>query len=319
MKKKIQTIVATAAVITATVLLNTPTSVSAAWPEKSIQIVVPYGAGGDTDFNARTYAKYLKPLLGESLAVVNVTGGGGSIGARKVKNAKPNGYTVLFFHDAFLVNTATGVADFSWRDFEMVGLVGKEAGTIISVRADSKWKTIKELIDDSKANPNKITIAGNIGATTYLMAQLLNQQGAAFNIVNHGGSAKRLSALLGGHVDVIQNPYGTIKPYIESGDFRVLATQAPARNAFAPEIPTLKDAGYDVGFQYRYHFLFPKGTPKNIVNRFADAVEKVATTNDDYANDIGKAYFQSPYFVKGAEADNLMEQQEKLVNGVKLK
>lgn len=298
-------------------LLALSTSAQAAWPEKAIQIIVPFGAGGDTDYNARTYAKYLKPLLGTSLAVVNVTGGGGSIGARKAKDAAPDGYTVLFFHDALMVNTATGVADFSWRDFELVAIVGQDAGTTICVQSKSKWKTLKELVTDSAAHPKEISIAGNIGATTYLAAQLLNQQGGSFNIVNHGGAAARVTALLGGHVDVIQNPLGTVKGYIESGDFRPLAVQTQERNPFAPNIPTLKEEGYNIYFQYRYYFLFPKGTPKAIVEKFGAAVEKVVTTKE-YATDISK-FLQTPIFAKGEKAIKLMEEQEALVNSVDLK
>ena len=290
----------------------------AAWPERPIQVVVPFGAGGDTDFNARQYAKYLQPVLGVSLAVVNVEGGGGSIGARKAKDSAPDGNTVLFFHDAMMVNTATKVSDFSWRDFEFAAIAGREAGTVFCVLKSAKWKTLKELMADSKANPNKISIAGNIGATTYLVAQLMNQAGAAFNIVNHGGSAQRLTALLGGHVHVIQNPFGTIKAYVESGEIRALATTAGERNEFAKDIPTVRDEGFDVAFAYNYFFLFPKGTPKDIVEKFTAAVEKVATTNKDYAAEIAKAFFQKPLFKKGAEGMKEMEAQEKLVNSVKL-
>ncbi len=290
-----------------------------AWPKRPIQIVVPFGAGGDTDMNARIFAKYLEPLLGKSLAVVNVAGGGGSIGSRRVKDARPDGYTVLFFQDAMQVNTYSGVADFTWRDFEFCCIAGQETGTFIAVKSDSKWKTIKELVDDSAANPGKITIAGNIGATTSLTAMLLNKAGAAFNIVNHGGSAQRITALLGGHVDVIQNPLVNIKGYVESGEVRILANQAPSRPPLAEEYPTLKESGYPVGFQYRYFFLFPKGTPGEIVDKFADAGEKVVTTDKGYAEDIRKTLVQSPFFARGADAVTLMEQQEEIVKSADLR
>ena len=298
-------------------ILCSPMS-QAAWPERAIQIIVPFGAGGDTDYNARQYAKYLQPILGVSLVVVNVDGGGGSVGARRVKDSAPDGNTVLFFQDALHVNTATKISDFSWRDFEMGAIAAREAGTVICVLKGAKWNTLKELMADSKANPNKISLSGNIGATTYLVAQLLNQAGAAFNIVNHGGSAQRVTALLGGHVDVIQNPFGTIKAYVESGDMKPLATTAEERNSFSPNIPTVRDEGFNVAFQYNYFFLFPKGTPKAIVEKFVAAVEKVATTNQEYAAEISKSFLQKPYFKKGDEAVKVMEATEKLVNSVKL-
>jgi tripartite-type tricarboxylate transporter receptor subunit TctC len=289
------------------------------WPRRPIQVIVPFGAGGDTDMNARIFAKYLDPLLGKPLAVVNVGGGGSSIGSRRVKDARPDGHTVLFFHDAMLVNSASGVADFTYKDFEFSCIAGQETGTFVAVKSDAKWKTIKELVDDSAANPGKITIAGNIGATTYLTAMLLNKVGGAFNIVNHGGSSERITALLGGHVDVIQNPLVNIKSYIENGEVRVLANQADPRPPLAQEYPTLKESGYDVVFQYRYYFLFPKGTPRAIVDKMADAVEKVVTTNPEYAEDIKKTLVQSPFFARGEQAQKLMDAQEATVNSVNLK
>lgn len=288
------------------------------WPKRPIQIVVPFGAGGDTDMNARIFIKYLEPLLGKGLAVVNVSGGGGSIGSRRVKDARPDGYTVLFFHDAMQVNTFSGVADFTWRDFEFSCIAGQETGTFVAVKSDSKWKTIRELVEDSAANPGKITIAGNIGASTYLTAMLLNKAGAAFNIVNHGGSSERITALLGGHVDVIQNPLVNIKSYVENGELRILANQAPERPPLAKDIPTLRESGFPVSFQYRYFFLFPKGTPSAIVEKFADAVEKIVTTNPEYAEDIKKTLVQSPFFARGEAAIKLMEEQEQIVKSVDL-
>ena len=311
-------LLATVAAAAAIVGLSQPAS--AEWPEKPIQVIVPFGAGGDTDFNARLYGKYLKPILGKPMAIVNVTGGGGSIGARKAKDAKPDGYTALFFHDAMLVNSAVGVADFTFRDFELVAIAGREAGHVVCVKGDSKWNSLKELIEDSAAHPKQYSIAGNIGATTYLMAQLLNKAGADLNIVNHGGAATRITALLGGHVSVIQNPIGTVKSYFQSGDMKPLAIPTAEPNPFAPEIPTIRSLGYkDIVFQGKYFFMFPKGTPKAIVDKLASAVEKVATTDKAYAEEIKKAYLQTPYFKKGQAAFDELVAAEKVVNGVDLK
>jgi tripartite-type tricarboxylate transporter receptor subunit TctC len=292
---------------------------AAAWPEKAIQIIAPFRAGGDTDFNARMYAKYLRTELGVPLAVVNIDGGGGTLGSRKVKDSTPDGYTTLFYHSAMLVNTATGMVDYTFRDFEMAGIAGIEPGSIVCVAKNAKWRTLKELMQDSAANPNKISVTGNMGATTYLTALLLNAAGAKFNIVDHGGAAQRITALLGGHVDVITNPFGTVKSYLESGEFRALSTLNEARDPKFSNIPTAKEQGYDVVFQYRYFFLFPKGTPKEIVDKFSAAVEKVATRNAEYAAEIDKAYLQQPFFQKSADALKFLTAQEELIAKVKMK
>lgn len=291
----------------------------AAWPDKPIQIIVPYAAGGDTDFNARVYAKFLQPLLGQPLVVVNVAGAGGSIGGRRVKDAAPDGYTVLMWHEAMLVNSATGLIDFTFHDFEMVAMAAQEPGTMLCVRENAPWKTFKELMADSKAHPKKITFAGNLGGTTYLVAQLLNKAGADFNIVDHGGTAPRITALLGGHVDVIPNPVGSVISYIKKGEFRALATTRTTRHPALPQVPTVMELGYNVHFQYRYFFMFPKGTPKPIVDKMAAAVKKIATTNKAYAAEIEKAYLQQPYFLDAADAIKSLDAMDKVIRSVKLK
>lgn len=271
------------------------------WPNGAVQIVVPFGAGGDTDYNARVLAKYLEPILDTTFPVVNVTGAGGSIGARQVLGAKPDGQTVLFFHSAMLVNTASGIADFSYEDFEMVGIAGREPGSLIVVNNDAPWQTMEELVEATKADPFGIDLTTNTGATTYLVGALLRNAGAEFNFVDVGGSAARLTAVLGGNVDVSQNPLGQVKTYVESGELRALATVAGSRSEALPDVPTLKELGYDVDFQYDYFFLFPKGTPEEIVSKFTAAVEKV-TQDPAYAEEIGSTYFQTPRYLAPAAA-----------------
>jgi tripartite-type tricarboxylate transporter receptor subunit TctC len=285
------------------------------WPERPIQIVVPFNPGGDTDFNARLFAAHLEPELGVALPVINVDGAGGSIGARQVLTAEPDGHTVLFFHAAMLVNTASGIADFSFRDFEMAGIAGREPGGLIVVKADAEWQTMEELMQASAANPGSIDLTTNIGATTYLVGSLLNNAGGNFNFVDVGGSADRLTAVLGGNVDVSQNPVGQAKPYIESGDLRALAITAAERSPALPDVPTLIEQGYDVEFQYDYFFLFPKGTDATIVEEFTQAVAKVVES-EEYAEEIRSTYFQEPRYLPPEEAIARLTEVEETVNSV---
>ena len=131
------------------------------WPTKSINMIVPMGAGGDTDFNARTYAKYLEDVLGETVVVTNITGNGGALGSEEVKNASPDGYTCLFYHTCLNINQATGIADYGSEAFETVAVVGKSSGEAVVVRADAPYDTMEELIAYSQANPQTVKIAAN--------------------------------------------------------------------------------------------------------------------------------------------------------------
>ncbi|MGE4284369.1 MAG: tripartite tricarboxylate transporter substrate binding protein [Clostridia bacterium] len=272
------------------------------WPKKPIQVIVPFKAGGDTDFNARTYAKYLEEKLGQPVIIVNVDGNGGTLGSKKAKDAAPDGYTVLFYHAAMFINEATEMAKYGFKDFEMAGVAAMNPGDIITVDKSSKYQTLKDLVEDSKANPGKISITANTGATTYLTALMLKEAGAELNIVDLGGASDRIAGLKGGHVNVITNPYGTVKQYFENGDFRPLAVITEKRNSKFDTIPTALEQGYDVVQPIPYFFLFPKGTPKEIVDKFSTAVGDIAQNNKEYAEAIDKAYNQTPFFLNPEES-----------------
>lgn len=272
------------------------------WPDGPIQVVVPFGAGGDTDFNARVLSKYLEPKLGVSMPVVNITGAGGTIAARQVMGAEPDGQTVLFFNTSFLASTASQMVDFGFDDFEMVAIVAEEPGTVISVPADAPYSTMEELVAATQADPGSIDLTANTGATTYLVGQQLNNAGAEFNFVDVGGAAGRLTAILGGNVDVSQNPVGQVLPYAENGELKVLATLARERSDAMPDVPTLRELGYDIDLQLEYFYLFPEGTPQEAIDRFANALEEVVTQNEAYAEEIYEAYYQKPHFLDAEAA-----------------
>jgi tripartite-type tricarboxylate transporter receptor subunit TctC len=267
---------------------------AADWPKKTIQLVVPFKAGGDSDFNARTYAKYLEKELGVSVVVVNIEGGGGSIGATQAKESANDGYTIFLGDVALALNEAAGLIDFGYESFEVVGVVGKAAGEFLTVRADMPVNTVQELIDLTKKEPNKYKLAANTGATTHYAASVLRQLGTQFNVVNSGSSAERVAALKGGHIDAMFNSMGTIKAFIESGEFKALGNAASERAKAYPDIPTLKEQGIELSYDINYNMLLPKGTDKSIAIKINEACQNVAK-NPAYAEDIFKAYGQAPY------------------------
>ena len=116
------------------------------WPTKPIQMIVPFDAGGDTDFNARQYAKYLEEELGQPVAVSNVVGNSGMLAAKEVYDADADGYTILFTHSSINVNTAAGTSDIGIEDFEMVRVCGRPAVEAIAVRSDSPYETLDDLV-----------------------------------------------------------------------------------------------------------------------------------------------------------------------------
>lgn len=287
------------------------------WPKKAIQIIVPYNPGGDTDFNARTYAKHLEKELGQPVVVINVAGVGGTLGSRKAKDAAPDGYTVLFYHTAMIVNQVTEMVPYGIEDFELSCIAAMSPGNVIAVNAKSPWKTLKELVEDSIRRPGEIKFAADMGGTTYVMAMQFLDAGAQFNVVDAGSSTARNAALKGKQINVVPNPYGPTKPFLQSGDFRALGTTNEKRHPRFPEIPTCQEQGYDVALEICYFFAFPKGTPSSIVEKFSSAVQKIATTNQEYAQDIAKAYDQVPFYLGRVEGAALLAKQKAVIEKYK--
>ncbi|MGE5631037.1 MAG: tripartite tricarboxylate transporter substrate binding protein [Caulobacteraceae bacterium] len=288
---------------------------AANWPDKKpLQIIVPFKAGGDTDFHARTYAKYLEPILGTSVVVVNVDGANGSAGSIQVRDSKPDGYTALFFHDSMLMNKVVGVSDFAHEAFDVAATGIMDNSYILAVNAKSPYKTLADLINAAKANPGKLNYASSVGGYTYYVGRELEElTGADFNIVDAGGGTDRNAALLAGKIDTNVNPYGIMKPYIDSGDFRVLAVFSENRSKLFPDVPTAKEQGYNLIAHRAYFLSFPKGTDPKIIEKVSNAMEQVSKM-PEYANDIAKAYSVEPAYMNTADTkaylDNAMKEFE---------
>jgi tripartite-type tricarboxylate transporter receptor subunit TctC len=277
-----------------------------AWPNRTVQIVVPYAAGGDTDFNARVLAEKLSAKSGGSFVVVNMGGNGGATGSRFVKDAAPDGNTILFHHTGFIINELSGATDYGLEAFELVGIVGRSAGNIITVNSKYGFKTLGDLIEYTKKNPGQLKFAANTGATTHATALVLRSYGAQFNIVDAGASSERISALIGGHVDVIVNPYGNVKDYFATGELTGLALDSDVQPKTL-DIPIGSKQGYDIGFPFYYIMAFPKGTDQAIVQKSGSLLADIIGTDKDYADKILQSYLQEPFFADSAKGAELMK------------
>lgn len=282
------------------------------YPTKAINLVVPWSAGGDTDFHARTLGQYLEKELGVAVNVVNTTGGGGSVASTEVKDTKADGYTLLAFDSAIALNQASGVTDFGAEAFDAVAVIGKSCGEFLVTRGDAPYNTITEMIEYTKANPGEVIMATNTGATSYFAATKLAEQGAELNIVNSGSSSERVAALLGEQIDLSVNAYGVIGQYIETGDLKILGCLATERSETYADIPTALDQGIDCAYDLIYNILAPKGTDPAIIEKLSNACEKIVTENPDFANDILTAYGEQPYFMNSADATAYLAEESEM-------
>ncbi|MDR1835927.1 MAG: tripartite tricarboxylate transporter substrate binding protein [Fusobacteriaceae bacterium] len=297
---------------------------ASAWPKQAINLVVAFGAGGNSDYNARTMAKYVSKELGQPIVITNVGASGGTVAAAQVKAAKPDGYTVLVHQLSINISAASGMVDFTYADLAPVCVFAKASDEVLAVRTDAPWKTVTDLIEDSQKNPGKYKLTANTGASTQWIAIALQNAGAKLNIVSAGGSGERIPLLLGGHVDVIPIQINMIEDYIKTGKFKVIATVSPQRSSAVPDAPTLIESGVKCSYNYLNTFFMPKGTDPAIVAKFSKAVEKVVNTNADYAKEI-ESFAQKPFYMDteptekhyADELKNLMEISDVLRGGKK--
>lgn len=279
------------------------------YPTKPIQVIVPAGAGGDTDLNCRIVGKYLEKELGQPIVVVNVAGAGGTLGSRKVKESPADGYTALFYHPSMFLNKIMGLVDYGFSDFENAGIEVMDNTNIFVVNASSPYKNLQDIIKAAKANPGKVKFATETGGFTHLqILAFQSETGTQFNIVDVGGAANKTVALLGRQVDMIGISYGIIKDYVTSGKFRVLGVMSDQRNPLISQVPTFKEQGVNISFPKFNFYLFPKGTPQAVVARFSAALAKIAQ-DPALKSELNKVMVD-PVYMAPAQANAFMSEQE---------
>jgi tripartite-type tricarboxylate transporter receptor subunit TctC len=277
------------------------------WPSKPIQIICPWAPGGDTDFNSRVYLEGLSKRLGVDVVIATTTGNGGAVGARKGKDSPNDGYTVFYTSSAILTNELSGAIDFGLEAFEFSCIAAKGPGIVICVSADLGVKNLAELAELTKRRPGELRMAADTGATTHIIALMLKNAGVDANIVDVGPSGERIASLLGGHIDIIANSHGSIKDYVESGEFVALGIATDTAPKYIPDIPTCVSQGFDVVFPSYFLFAFPKGAESAIVGKWAETIGDIAATDGKYAETIKTAFSQEVFFASGREGRDLMD------------
>lgn len=247
------------------------------WPTKPIEVVVGYAPGGGTDMVARAIADVAAKYVGQPLVVNNKPGATGIIGSQYVYSSKPDGYTLVVAGGSETVSVPhfrslpfNPVTDFDPVIRLMVERVG------FYVRTDSPWKTMKDFIADAKQNPEKYSYAtsgvGGLHHATVLVTE--KRTGIKLTHVPHKGGAETLTALAGGHVSVAMASPNEAYALVQGGRVRCLAITALERSPTEPNAPTMRELGYDVYIDNQKGFVYPKGVPQPIRQKFHDAVKK---------------------------------------------
>lgn len=215
------------------------------FPAKDITLIVPWAAGGGTDTIARALVKNAKKYFGVNVNVVNKTGGMGAVGMGAVATAVPDGYTVGVITFQLSTYRLMGLADLSYRDFALIQLLNRSPAAI-SVAADSKFKTLKDLMEYARQNPGVVT-AGHSGAGGgwhLALASIAVREKIKFNFVPFDGAAPTRTAVVGGHIAVATTGIDEMLQLYKAKQVRILAVNDTKRHWLFPDVPTIAEAGY---------------------------------------------------------------------------
>ena len=285
-----------------------------AYPSRPITVINPFPPGGVSDTITRPLDAALEAVLKQSVVLENKTGAAGAVGAQFVAAAKPDGYTLL----THLVSISGFAAvdklfgrqpKFTNADFIPIARIVADPIVMI-INTDLPYKTLKELIEDAKANPNKLIFSssGLYGAShvpTALLAKAAGDIQMRHLPTNGGGPA--VTAVLGGNASFFMSPTSIAIPHIKGGKVRPLAVSSAVRTKSLPDVPTFKEQGYDLEYSFWVGLFAPKGTPDPIIAKLREATNTAAHSKEFLGtlDKLGQelAYMDQPEFAKFWAAD----------------
>ena len=296
-----------------------------AYPSRTITMISPFPPGGVSDTITRPLDAALEVVFKQPVVLENKTGAAGAVGAQFVAAAKPDGYTLL----THIVSISGFAAvdklfgrqpKFTNADFIPIARIVADPIVMI-VNKDLPYKTLKDLVADAKANPDKLiySSSGLYGAShipTVLFAKSAGDLKMRHLPTNGGGPA--VTAVLGGNVNFFMSPTSIALPHIKAGKVRPLAVSSAKRVKVLSDVPTFKEQGYDLEYYFWVGIFAPKGTPAPIVSTLRDGLKKAAHSKAflDTLENLGQelAYMDQPEFAKFWDAD--AKRQEDAINSI---
>lgn len=259
---------------------------AAQYPERPITMIVPFPPGGVTDTVARPIADALGKELGQTVVVENKAGAGGAVGTGEAARAKPDGYTILMMLSSIsILPEADKVlgrkAAYDTTDFKPIARITADP-TVLVVPAKSPWKTVDDFIEAARKSPGKLDYgsSGIYGSMHVPMAMLEKNADIKMTHVPYTGAGPAVAALLGGQVDAISTGPSSILQHIKAGTVRPLAHWGDKPLQALPDVPSLKESGYDVKFVQWSGIFVPKDVPDEIIKQLREAARKVANNPD---------------------------------------
>jgi len=262
------------------------TAQAQSYPNRTITIVVPFPPGGIADITARPFAAVMSRFLGQPVVVENKAGAGGAVGHAYAARARPDGYTLMMALSSIVIipvsDDVNGRAPtYKMSDFTPIALVSADP-TVLMVPADAPWKTLQDLVADAKARPGKISYSSSgIYGTTHTATEMFAQAAGIqlLHVPYNGGGPAMKAALANEVMFTVQSP-GVADPHVRSGKMRLLGSWGSKRIASLPDVPTMKEQGYDAEFYIWCALFAPAGVPPEVAARLRSVSRQVAQEQD---------------------------------------
>ena len=247
----------------------------AAYPERDVKVIIPWSVGGMTDVLTRPIASWLEDYFGVAFVVENKPGGGGVVGSLLIENADNDGYTI---GTTSMSTVSAKYISPVYPDIHNVELISQviTIPATVTVNADSPWKTLEEYVAYAKANRGKMenSNSGNGASAHIYAASFAAEAGIELNHIPYPGYAEGVTALLGGHVDSTNIHLPDLAKHVDAGKLRMLAIASAERHPDYPDVPTLREKGYDIVLGNYSGFVAPKGTSAEQVKALDEAIGK---------------------------------------------
>jgi len=297
----------------ATGLAAAPTFAQQPYPTHPITFINPFPPGGAADVVGRPFAAVLEPIIRQPCVIETKAGAAGQVGAQFAATARPDGYTLLIH-----IVSISGFAEvdklfgrtpkFTRADF--IPIARFTAGPVVLLTNEQQpYRTLKELVDDAKANPDKLVFSssGLYGALHLPTALFMKAAGIKLRHLPTNGGGPAITALLGNNSQVLVSSIAAASGQIKAGKLRALGVFAPTRSPALPDVPTMKEQGYDLEFYLWVGLFAPKGTPEPVIATLRPLVKQVAETEQfkTAMKNIGEevAYLDQPQFAKFWDED----------------
>src|SRR5438477_9190657 len=251
------------------------------YPQRGpIEITVLFPAGSSADVTARMLADGMARELRQRVLVVNRPGAGGAIGYKHVAAQKPDGYALVWNSNSISTTYHSGQLGFDYQAFDAVARALVES-PVIAVRADARWRTLRDLLDDAKTRPRALSVGhSGIGSHTHLcLIALAHAAGVEMNEVPFG-AAQVVPSLIGGHVDALLQLPAALAGPVKQGQVRLLAALIPKRDPALADVPTAREQGFDVSVEAWRGIAVPHGTPRPVISVLEAAIRTTVESGE---------------------------------------